>query len=104
MKIQLNVLERLRIVNDILPPQGNIITLRMVRSLVDRLGLSAGEIAAFEVIQDEKGRVTWNERGNVLQEFEFATAEIELIKNQLKALDTASKLTDDMITIYDKFC
>ena len=105
MKIELTVPERLRILNDLLPPEGNIATLRMIRGMVAKIGISPAEYKKFEVVQDpEKGEIKWNtKKGMNPVGIEFADAEREIVKASLTALDTAGKLKPDMISIYDKF-
>ena len=104
MKFSLNVLERLKLC-PLLPPEGNIITLRMVRTLVEKLGLSAEELTKYEVVVlDEKtGQVRWNDAGMIPTDIELEDAEIELIKKQLKDLDAKGKLTPELISVYEKF-
>jgi hypothetical protein len=102
MKTALNCGERL-IVCSILPKEGNFITLRMIRTLIGRLGLTAEEITSFG-IEEKDGQVRWNLNGNISVPFEFAQAEYDLIKEQLKKLNDTGKLTSDTFTVYEKFC
>jgi len=101
MKFGLNVGERM-ITLTILPQEGNIITLKMIRDLKSKIGLSAQELKEFEVAQDGE-RVKWNQKGLVPRDFDFAEAEIDLIKKQLKKLDSDGKLHQDMLPVYEKF-
>ena len=108
MKIGLNVLERSTLLG-ILPKEGNIITLRLNRELTAKVGLSAEDFETFEIksIPDEKdpGKswTSWNAQGRVPTDIDFATAETELVKKELKKLDDAGKLNLDMISLYEKF-
>jgi hypothetical protein len=108
MKIGLNVLERSTLI-EMLPGEGNIITLRLKRDLITKVGFSAKDFEEFEIksIQDEndptKSWTTWNAKGVAPTEKDFADAEIELVKKELQKLDSAGKLTDKMLSIYEKF-
>ena len=100
----LNVLERLKLCS-ILPPEGSLVTLRMIRTLIGKLGLSAEEITRYEVVtlDPATGQVRWNEAGMVPVSIELEDAEIELIKKQLKDLDAKNKLTPDMVSACEVF-
>lgn len=94
--------ERLIVLN-IMPKEGNFVTLRMIRTLVDKLGLTAEEIVDFGIVETN-GQVRWGPMGSVEKEFEFAQAEVDLIKKQLKKMDDDGKLTNDTFSVYEKFC
>lgn len=101
MKIELTIIERIRLLS-ILPKEGNFITLRLIKGLTEKIGFSPQEITDFE-IKEENGMVHWNEKGNIPINIEFLDAENDLIKKELKALDSVNKLTMDLFTIYEKF-
>lgn len=101
MKVKLNVGERM-IVLGVLPKEGNFVTIRMIRTLISKLGLSAEEIKDYEVVEDN-GTVRWNPKKAGESEFEFADAELAMIKKSLMKLDEGNKLTQEMIPVYEKF-
>ncbi|MFA6335487.1 MAG: hypothetical protein WCX48_08020 [Bacteroidales bacterium] len=101
MKVGLNVLERVMLLS-VLPKEGNFTTLRLTRELQAKIGISAAEYKEFEVQTDEKGS-RWNIKGAAPTEIEFADAEIDIIKKQLKELDSKNKLTNDLFSVYEKF-
>jgi len=102
MEVKLNVGERLVTIS-VLPKEGNFVTIRMIRTLISRLGLSAEEIKSYEVAEVD-GNVRWNANGSLSQPFVFADAEIDLIKKSLKKLDEENKLNQDTFLVYEKFC
>lgn len=102
MKTGLNVAERLTLMG-ILPKEGNFVTLRMIRTLADKVGISAKEMVDFEV-KEADGRVQWNEKGTAPTELEFLDAEVDLIKKELKRLDSENKLNQNSVALYEKFC
>lgn len=102
MKVGLNVFERVMI-TQIVPKEGNFITLRLVNDLVSKIGLSAQDFEDYGIVQEE-GKTRWNEKGIIPKEFELADAESELIRKQLKKMDDENKLSMQMFTLYEKFC
>ena len=102
MKIGLNVLER-SVILSILPKEGNFITLRLIRDLSAKVGCSAQEFKEFEIQTDEHGS-RWNAKGVAPTDIEFADAEMDIIRKQLKELDSKQKLTAELFTVYEKFC
>lgn len=102
MKTELNVGERL-IILSILPKEGNIITVRVIQGLTQRLGLTSEEITEYDV-KAENGVTRFNIKALEPKDFEFHDVEMDIIRTQLKKRDTDQKLTAEMITIYEKFC
>jgi len=102
MKTGLNVGERL-IVCSILPKEGNVVTIRSIRELISRLGLTPEEIKEYEVVEKD-GMCMWNVKGNEPKEFEFHDVELAMIRKQLRDLDAMSKLHMEQMPVYEKFC
>ena len=100
--MKLNVGERLMVIS-VIPKEGDFVTIRMVRGLIAKLGLSAEEITEFN-IQSADGNVSWNEKGSVPLDFEFHYAETDLIKKSLRKLEEEKKLNQDTLSVYEKFC
>jgi len=99
--MNLTVLERL-ILLQILPKEGNFVTLRVLRSLTSSLGLSEGDIKEFEVKQD--GEIaTWNNKGNEEREIEIGEKATDIIIESLKELNDSKKLTEQHFSLYEKF-
>lgn len=99
--IELGIKDRL-VICRILPKEGNFVTLRLIRDLINKVGLKAEEYTEFG-IKEEGGMVMWNEKANLPKQFEFADAEKELIKKQLKQLDESNKLDSETVVVYEKF-
>ena len=102
LKVKLNVGDRMMTLS-ILPKEGNIITIRLIRELISKLGLRDTELEQFEVKQTPEG-LMFNEKGREQIEFEMSEVETELIRGSLKELDSKNKLIPDMIPIWEKFC
>jgi len=99
--MKLNVLERLTLLG-ILPKEGNFVTLKVLKSLKDNLGLSEEELKKFEVTQDGE-RIAWNEKGNEETEIEIGEKATDIIVEALKNLDKDKKLVEQHFSIYEKF-
>jgi hypothetical protein len=101
MKVILNVSERLHLI-PVLPRESNFVTLRLVRELVNKLGLSAAEFEEFGIKQDGN-KLFWDEKKDTGKEFEFGLAETELIVESLKQADEDKKLMNEQFSAYEKF-
>jgi hypothetical protein len=101
MEKKLNVGERL-IILQILPKEGNFATLRLLRDLSAKIGLSAEELEEFEVKQEET-KILWNTKGIEERPIELKTKEIELISKELKKMDKDRKLDFQHFSIFEKF-
>lgn len=102
MNIGLNVGERL-IVLSIIPKEGSVVTLKLIRTLISKLGLKPSEMTEFEVQEVGGGGVKWNTQGSAPIDFDFEDAEIELIRKALRKLDTDSKMQIEVLEVYEKF-
>ena len=102
LKVELNIGERM-IVLSILPKEGSIVTVRLIRELISKLGASAQDFTEYGMEQKD-GAITFNEKGTHPVPFELADSEMEIIRKSLKELDSNNKLIPDMISIWEKFC
>lgn len=98
---KLNVGERLSILQ-ILPVEGNFVTLKLIRDLKAKVGLNAEEFETYNIIQTGS-TVTWNASGNEEKEIDFREKEIDIISEELKKLNDNKKLLENQFNIYEKF-
>lgn len=101
MNVKLNVLERLSVLQ-ILPQESDFATLKIVRGLQEQVGLAEEEYKEYE-IKLENGSYSWNEKGRVEKEFELGEVSANIIKDQLKEINKAKKVTGRIMTLYEKF-
>lgn len=99
--MKLNVGERLTLMG-ILPSENNFVTLKLIRGLMEKLGLKNEEFKEFE-IKEEDNRVMWNDLGNEEREIQIGEKETDIIVDALKKLDNGNKLTQRHFTLYEKF-
>ncbi len=103
MKIKLDVMERIVLFN-ILPKEGNFMTLKTLRQLKEEVGLDPKEIKEIKIKNDtEKGSVTWDTTKDPHKEIEINREAKKIIVDTLEKLDKDGKLNDQHISLYEKF-
>lgn len=85
----------------ILPKDGNLVTMRVVRTLNERLGFTEEEIAKHNIKEHENGNVTWDE--GEPKPIEIGAKAREIIVNALNELDTQKKVEPKHLPLFDKF-
>ena len=102
-KVKLNLYERV-VVMSLLPPEGNFVTLKIVRDLQAELAPSEEEakIAGLEDLPTG-GVKAKNWFLVVEKEIVFGDIALGLVVDALKKLDEEKKLTNDHFTVYEKF-
>jgi len=103
--IELNMWERL-LAAGVLPGEDNLVTLRLIRKMKERLSPSPEEIDRCKMVPNEDGRglKTWdNPEMLKTVELEFHEKEVELVKKAIEKLDSQKKCLDPHIEVYEKF-
>jgi len=100
MDIELNVLERLALLS-ILPEQGNLTALRIIRKLREDLSFSEEENAALN-FQIAEGQVRWNTDADTVKAITFGATALEFVLDQLRAKSEAGELRQDHLSLCDK--
>lgn len=104
----LTVFERANLLN-VLPREGNFVTLKTIRKLREALALTEDEIAKWQPKFSENGRMEWriaDDGGKPIpQEAEIEIGEQgkEIIRTALKKLNDSNVLKDEHYTLYEKF-
>jgi hypothetical protein len=101
MKVEMTIPERLYTMG-LLPKEGNILTLRVTRELMGKIGFSAIELTDFE-IEEKDGQIAWNDKGNIPATIEFLDSELGIIRKELTRLDNENKLSIELLSVYEKF-
>lgn len=99
--MELSVFERLILLN-VLPKEGDLTTIRIVRKLRESLSFTEDEHAKLQFTQ-EGDRVIWlpGVVGDV--PIEIGPKATELIRATLEGLDKQKKLTEEHLDLCDKF-
>ena len=99
--MKLNLAERFKILQ-ILPKEGNFVTLNIVGELQKELAPSEEEFKEFEITQKDT-QITWNIKGSKEKEIKVGEKASDIISEELEKLDKENKLTAQDISIYKKF-
>ena len=105
--MELNIAERFALLG-ILPQQGNVITLRIIRELQTRLSLTEEEIKHYNVQNhvnpDGSARITWNpELSEEETDIPIGEAATDVIRGELIKLNSQNQLHVSMLPLYEKF-
>ena len=100
--MKLNVSERLLLLN-LLPATGNITSIKLLRKAKEELSFTEKENKDFGFVQDGE-MLQWNPgMGGVEKDITIGEIISEVIRAELKKLDEEKKLTDQHISLYEKF-
>lgn len=99
--MDLTVMDR-ALLYGILPAEGDITTLRIVRKLREDLSFSEDENKEFEIVQEE-GQLRWNPEKATAKAVEFGPKALKVVVKALKKLSDSDKLTIQYVDLYDKF-
>lgn len=105
--MNLNIPERIALLG-VLPQQGNVITLRIIRELQTRLSFTEEELEHYNIKNhtnpDGSARVTWDpELTNEEKDISIGESAKGVIKGQLIKLNSQNQLHVTMIPLYEKF-
>lgn len=95
------VLERLKLL-DILPVQGDITTIRIVRTLREELSFSEEEHKLLD-FQTDGATVSWNPEVKAEKQVEVGDKARQIITESLKKASSEQRLSLDMIELYERF-
>jgi hypothetical protein len=99
--MKLRVADRLILLN-ILPQEGDITTLRILRDLKGRLSFSEDELAALE-IKSIDGGTFWKQDADKEVEIEIGQKANGLICDAFRILNEQKKLRADFLPVYERF-
>ncbi len=97
--MKLTVLERILLLN-ILPTEGDLTTITIVRELREALSFSEDEHKRATLKTDDKGQITWKDGFDKVVEIEGKA--LEIARNALTHLNEEKKLNVGHISLYEK--
>lgn len=98
--MNLSVKERL-VLNSILPAQGDITTLKIVRKLREDLSFSEEEHKKLKFVEVEGGGLKWN--WDLIVDIEIGEKAMDVIKKALEDANNKKQLNLDHLDIYERF-
>lgn len=100
---ELTVLERLILLN-VLPKEGDFTTLKLLRKLRENLSFDEEEHKVLNFVQDGD-QITWSvpAAAKVVKRIQIGEKQHDLIHDALKKLNDEKKLTEQHLTLYEKF-
>lgn len=103
MKVNLNVLERIML-SGLLPETGSYANFKLITDTRAALSFSQEEHDAINLRPHEGGGLQWDPEHSLEDKaFEFGGVVISIIVAALKKLDDEETLTEQHITLYEKF-
>ena len=99
--MELSIKERINLLS-IIPKEGNIVTLKVLRKLQEDLGFSEEEIKEYKIVS-EVGRVTWGAENGYMKDVEIGEKANDVIVLALSERNKQNKLSLDHIDLYEKF-
>lgn len=97
----LTIKERLQLL-EILPAQGDVTTLRIVRSLREELSFSEDEHKTIGFRQ-EGNQILWNQDSSLIKDVPMGAKAKEVISTSLKKLNEEKQLPMDYLDLYERF-
>jgi hypothetical protein len=102
--MKLSIVERLRLL-EILPQQGDIGTLKIVRRLRETLSFSEEEVLEKGIVASVDGdkiRYKWDTEKEKPSVFEFKPVSFKIITDALKQANHRRQLPEQLISIYEE--
>jgi hypothetical protein len=100
--VKLNVLERLLLLN-LLPAEGDLTTIRIVRQLREELSFSEEEHAKLKFRTAGENQIRWEDDVVDDKEFDFAAKATGTVVSALEKLIKDKKVQEQHISLFDKF-
>lgn len=99
--MKLNLIERLQLLQ-ILPKEGDFVTLKIVRQLLEVVSVGEEDFKEFDIKQDGD-KLNWNSKGNEERELVIGEKATDIVVETLKKINSEKKLTNQMFSLYEKF-
>ena len=99
--MKLGVFDRLILLN-ILPKEGDFMTLKIIRKMRESLSFSEEEHKALQFVQNE-GNIQWKQEADKPRDINFGEKATDLVVEALKKLNDDKKLTEQHLSLYEKF-
>lgn len=101
MKVKLNILERVLLLN-MLPQKGNLVTCRASQNTGKIITITPEEEKEFEITKNG-GMTTWNEKGREEKEIDLPPSSVKMIRDRLNEMDAKEELPANAVSLCEKF-
>mgnify|MGYP001602716626 FL=1 len=98
--MELGILDRINLLN-ILPAEGDVVTVRLLKKLRADLGFTEEEIKENQITSADN-RVNWQESGYKV-DISIGEKATDIIKDAFKRLNQEKKLREEMLPLYETF-
>jgi ArsR family metal-binding transcriptional regulator len=98
----LKVMERLLLLQA-LPKESDFLTVKLVKDLKSKLGLSEEDWKTYELKSFPDGKIEWNKNKDVGVEFEIGEKTMSIIKEALAEKDKQKKVDENHMSLFEKF-
>lgn len=97
MKIKLNIKERI-LMGQLYPKAGDILTITIVKDLIEKVNLTPAEIKEIELKPVENG-YQWDNTKDFNKEIDLVPIEIGILKKQIDTLDAKKELPVEVLDL-----
>ena len=97
--MELKALDRI-LLRQLLPTQGNLVTLKIVKDALDVLDFTKEEMESLNFIQEGQS-LKWTTTVDLPKEIALSSLAIDIIKKELRTLEEQQKLKLEQLNIYD---
>lgn len=97
----LGIIDRINLLS-ILPERGDIVTLKLVKDLTEKIGFSEEEIRDANLRQ-EGDKVLWETAKSTIKDVELSAKGVVFLYEKLKELSDKGNLDIKMVELFDKF-
>ena len=98
--MRLTILERLLLLN-VLPVEGNIMTIRIVHDLRKDLGLTEEELKKYNV-REQDSQMVWDDEKYTL-DVPVGEKALDIIAEAISKREREGRLTEQFIPLYERF-
>lgn len=104
--VELSFGDRLAFLSNLLPQEGNILTMSIVKELTKKVRISQEEFELVEAKEVSNNRVEWNpNKAAALKPLHLALTkpELKIIQDKIKQLNDDNKITMEIVDLIEKF-
>ena len=98
--MKLNCFDRLSLLG-ILPQEGNLVTLKIVRDLQGKLSFSEEDYKEYGIVEKPMS-IEWNDKGKEQIEIEVGEKATDIIKKAFNDLEESGKLSMKLLPLYER--